>query len=195
MTDTLQAALIAGSAAIIGGLIGGLVSGAYRHAQDYFTRPQLELEFDPKDDKVEASWTGQYAFNGVIFRAKLTNKGRRAARGCRVFVTAINEQHQPASAQTSFRDSRQAPWAGWTFDSRSVPNGINYYTDFLRISKETSGWIFPFERTMEIDHALGEFRGTYQFRLTAVADNAKPISIIIAIVYDGDWHALRAWKL
>ena len=190
MTETVRVAWIAAGAAIG----GGLVSGAYQHIRDWCTRPKLQLSFEPNEDKSEASWGGTYPFDGILLRASVRNRGIRSAANCKVFVTALDKIQASGTTVTGFKDSRQAPWAGWSFESRALYRGVTFYVDFIRVSKSVPGWEFPFERTMAQDAALKGFRGTYRLRLVAVADNAKPSFLNIDVKYEGDWHNVDAWR-
>ena len=191
MTQAMPVGWIAAGAAIV----GGLVSGAYQHARDWWTRPKLQLGFEPEDDKLEASWEGTHAFNGIVFRASIRNCGKRPALNCKVFVIALDKIHSSGTTLTGFKDSRQAPWAGWSFEPRAIYSAGTLYVDFVRVSKLASGWEFPYERTMAQDKALQGYRGIYRFQLVAVADNAEPCYLKIDVRYEGDWHNADAWMI
>jgi hypothetical protein len=92
------------------------------------------------------------------------------------------------------RDARQVPWAGYIFDPIAIHREVPFHVDFLRISKENSGWILIFQRKMEHDKTLMTYRGTYRFHLVAVADNAQPEHLNVDVDYNGDWNNLRAWR-
>lgn len=172
---------------------GGLVSGAYQHVRDWWTRPKLQLSFKPDNDKVEVTWGGDYPFDGINLRASVRNRGIRPASNCKVFVSSLVSLQISGTTLTGFKDSRQAPWAGWSFEARTIHQGVVFYMDFVRVSKDVPEWKFPFERTMAQDKALQGYRGTYRFRLVAVADNAKPDYLDIDVKYEGDWRHLQAW--
>lgn len=192
--DAVEAGLIGAGAAVFGGVVGGLLSGAYQHIRDHLTRPQLILEFNPDADSVEASWSGDQSFDGVVLRASVSNSGQTAATNCRVFLVGLTTLHHSGSTPTAFRDSRQVAWAGWSFEARTVQRGVTFYVDLVRVSKEGPGWQFTFHERMAQDESLRAYRGTYSFRLVAVADNAEPVYLDIPVDYNGDWHNLRAWK-
>jgi hypothetical protein len=191
-SETISAAWIGAEAAVIGGAVAGLLSGAYQHLRDWYSRPQLVLEFDPKVDKFETQWDGSHPFNGMNIRASLRNVGRTPAINTRVFVAGIDAVHASGTTQ-SLRDSRQISWAGWDFNSRSVQKGITFYVDILRVSKVTSGWQFTFREQMAHDAQLKGYKGTYRFKLVVVADNAEPSHLSVDVEYDGDWNNLKAW--
>jgi hypothetical protein len=191
--DTLQAARIGAGAAILGGIVAGVLSGAYQHFRDWYTRPRLKLEFDANSDKFEAAWTSGGSFDGVLIRVSLRNQGQTVAQNCRVFVTSLTSRHPSGSTPTTFTGSRQIAWAGWDFEPRSVQNGIVFYLDLARFSKETSGWQFTFKETRAKDEELKKYTGTYRFRLAAVADNCAPNYFDVDVDYNGNWNNLRAW--
>ena len=190
VTEAIEVGWLAAGAAVI----GGLVSCAYQHWRDWWTRPKLSLKFDPLSDKVETSWDGQYPFGGIVLRASVRNQGHRPASNCRMFITDLTSVQSSGRTPTGFRDSRQIAWAGWSFESRAIPQGVTFYADFIRISKHESGWQFPFERSMAQDEPLKRYKGTYRLRLIAVADNAAPARLDIDVDYNSDWNNLRAWE-
>jgi hypothetical protein len=172
---------------------GGLLSGAYQHLRDWCTRPRLELKFNDQTDRLETAWDGEHPFDGVLLRVSVSNIGLTAAQNCRVFLTSLTTEHSSGSTKTTFTGSRQLPWAGWTFESRSLQNGIIFYIDLARVSKASRGWQFTFKERRAGDQQLESYSGTYRFHLAAVADNAKPNYLLVDIDYNGDWHNLRAW--
>ena len=194
MTDTVVAGIIGAVAAIAGGVGGGILSGWYQDRRDERDRPRLKLDFDPQADSVETGWPGPHAFEGVILRASLHNEGVTSALNCRVFLTALTGVQNSANTSTAFKESRQTPWAGWHFEPRAVPREVTFYVDFVRVSKQASGWQFIFERESIQDEPLKGYQGTYRFRLVAVADNAEPAYLDIDVDYRGNWKEFRAWK-
>ena len=188
MTETMEVGLVGAGAAIV----GGLISGAYQHFRDWLTRPKLKLDFDPADDKMETFWEGRHPFNGILLRASVRNEGNRPVLNCQVFLTALKNIHTTGESRTSFKDPQQIAWAGWSFDPKRIPHGVTFYVDVARVSKHEPGWQFTFERGVAED--LTNFKGTYRFKLVAVADNAEPAYLDLDTEYFGDWHNLRAWR-
>jgi hypothetical protein len=186
--------VVGGLFTLVGGIGGGLLGGWYQDRRDKRDRPRLKLDFDAQVDKVEAKWAGDYPFNGFILRASLRNEGVTSALNCRVFLTGLTRIHNSGSTDTGFIDARQVPWAGYIFDPIAIHREVPFHVDFLRISKENSGWIFIFQRKMEHDKTLMTYRGTYRFHLVAVADNAQPEHLNVDVDYNGDWNNLRAWR-
>jgi hypothetical protein len=192
--ETWSGVFIGACAAILGGVAGGVLSGWYQDRRDNRDRPRLKLDFDAHADKVETAWGGTYPFDGIILRASLRNEGVTPALNCRVFLTALTVIQSSGSTSTSFKDSRQIQWAGWNFDPKAIPREVTFYVDFARVSKNNPGWEFCFEKGRAQDQDLKGYKGTYRFRLVAVADNAEPAYLEVDADYKGDWHNLHAWK-
>ena len=192
--DTGWGVLVGAVAAILGGVGGGALTGWYQDRRDNRDRPRLKLDFDVNADKVERTWDGISPFDGIVLRASLRNEGVTPALHCRVFLTALTAIQSSGSTSTSFKDSRQISWTGWIFDPKAVPREVTFYVDFARVSKNNPEWQFCFEKGRGEDQDLKGYKGTYRFRLVAVADNANPAYLDIDVDYRGDWHNLRAWK-
>lgn len=186
--------LAGGLTTLVGGIGGGMISGWYQDRRDKRDRPKLKLDFDPQAERVEAAWEGEWPFKGTIFRASLRNEGITSALNCRVYLTDLTEIQSSGNTNTGFIDSRQVPWAGRNFASIAVPRDVPFHVDFVRISKDKSGWFFNFERQTDYDNVLKKYRGTYRFHLVAVADNAQAAHLNVDVDYNGDWNNLRAWK-
>src|SRR5271155_4376610 len=90
MTPELKIALVGFAGAVIGGLVGG----AYSQACAWFTRPRLSVDYANDAghfiDFDSINWEGK-DISAVYVRVMVRNLGRRVARGCRVFLTALEE--------------------------------------------------------------------------------------------------------
>lgn len=186
--------IFGGITTLVGGIGGGLLSGWYQDRRDKRDQPRLKLDFNPATDKFETAWTGEHPFDGVILRASVRNEGTAAALNCRVFLVAVSEVQASGHTGIDIKDSRQVSWAGWNFNSKVIPREVRFYVDLVRFRKESSGWDFPFEPRLNQDQPLKDYKGTYRFRLVAVADNSEPAFIDVDVEYRGDWHGVRAWK-
>jgi len=191
MTDNLKIGLVGAGGAVI----GGLLNGAYQHALDWFRQPQLRIDYEGTEaNKVDVEYQqGDKSIAEVYIRARVRNTGRRIARGCRVFLVALNEVHSSgATTQTVLRDSLVLAWAGYHFEPRDVPRGVEFFADVMRVSKHQPGWLFSVERLFASHARLKDYRGTYRFCLMVTGDNTSPSTCEIDVMYDGDWHNLRA---
>jgi hypothetical protein len=194
--DDATAALIAGAAGFVGAVIGGVLSGVYQHARDWYTRPILKIDYAGKSgvNVVETEIVqGPTKISDVYIRARIRNTGRRPAQNCRVYMTALHEVKGNQLLETVFSDTKPIAWAGWDFEPRVVPNGVDFYVDVVRVNKDVAGWIFSVALFVS-QETLKHYRGTYRFSLLATADGAAPTPFSVDVDYDNkDWHTLRAW--
>jgi hypothetical protein len=192
-----ETAFISAGAAILGGLLGGFFSGTYLHLHEWWRRPKLQVDYEGKDDanKVLVEYTKKEGTQvaEIYIRARVRNAGRRVAKGCRVFLTSLEEVQQAGkTTPTVFHDAMQLAWAGGEFVAQDVPNGVEFYADLTHISKLRPGWSFSVKRLFANHEVLKNYKGTYRFHLLATAENASPATIEVDISYNGDWHNLRA---
>jgi|SRR5208337_493518 len=193
MLDATQTALISAAAAIA----GGLLSGAYQHFRDWLSRPILVIDSeDSEAHRVEVNYkTPEGRDTGEVFiRAKIRNTGRRPAKNAQVFLTSLREVHTGGgTTKTSLHDAKMLPWSGWNFTPRAIPPapGAHFFVDIVRVSKDSSGWIFCVDKLFASQNNLKDYRGTYGFELTATADNATAVTRKVNVSYNGDWKNLR----
>jgi hypothetical protein len=194
-SSELTGAWIAGTAAIVGGMVAGLLTGAYETLWSWWNRPILVIDFED-DDSHRVETTG--SLDGkeppcIYLRVRLRNVGRWSAKGCRVFLAHLQEVHPSnQTTNTVFLDSRQLAWAGFYFSALDVPRDLDFYSDFVKISKAESGWGISVQQLFASEGDLKGYRGTYRFHLIATSDNARPAKRVIDVSYNGDWHNLRA---
>jgi hypothetical protein len=192
MTDDLKIALVGA----IGGVTGGLVTSFYSHARSWLTRPRLSVDY--------ANDAGHFIdFNAinregrdisaVYVRVRVRNLGRRVARGCRVFLTGLEEVHPAGTTPTNLHDALVMGWPGGTdFEPRDIPHGVSFFADLVMVSKHREGWGFCVRETHANHRRLPEYRGTYRFHVLVAADDADPARCTVDATYDGDWHNFRA---
>jgi hypothetical protein len=188
MTDVTLVGVMGAIAAVVGGLVGGLFTSVYEHRRERRDRPILALDFVDSRDVVEATWEN---VDRVLARLRVRNVGVRSALNCSVFIISITEIHNSGETQTNFKESRLIPWAGYDFNPRAVPRGVDFYVDIAHVQKDIGGWNFAFKTPP--DAKLRDYKGTYRFRVNAVADNADAVFLNIDVGYDGDWHQFRGW--
>ncbi len=183
--DDATTALIAGAAAILGGVLGGLLSGAYQHGRDYYERPILEVDCqDTNANRVDAD-------TDIYVRARVRNVGRRLAKNTLVFLMAIYEVYPSGPKATPFVDPMPLSWAFWSFEPRHLPKDIPFYVDILKISKGTPGWNLRVEHTFANYEKLRDYSGIFRFVLMATAEDALPTTCTVDINYEQDPNTLR----
>jgi hypothetical protein len=190
MTD-LNAALIGGGAAIV----GGLLTGFYEHARHWYNRPQLCIDYvGDNANRVESEYKKEDGTTAaqVYLRARVHNRGHLTAKGCRVFLASLTEVLPAGRNPTSFHDSKQLAWAGADFLPRDIPPGVNFYVDIVYVSKHEPGFCFLVNpRLFASQTKLASYRGTYHFSLVVTSDNAEPATCGVDVTYLGDWNGLR----
>jgi len=193
MTEQFNIALIGFAAAVV----GGMVTGFYHHARDWWTRPRLSLDYanDPAHFvDVNYSKPDGKDISSVWVRVRARNKGRRVAKACRIFLVGLEELYPSGkTTSTSLHDSPLLSWAGGNdFESRDIPQGVDFYADVVHVSKHVSDFVFSVDAFFADAKDLGKYRGTYRCHLLITADDAKPARCKIDVTYDGDWHHFRA---
>jgi hypothetical protein len=70
--------------------------------------------------------------------------GTTTGKGSKSILTSIEEVEGGNLIPTTFHDSKQLAWAGWSFEGREIPRDrdVHFYADLMRVSKHTSGWLF-----------------------------------------------------
>jgi hypothetical protein len=190
MSDASTAVLAFGSA-----IVGAVLHGTYQHLRDWYGRPRLQIDYEGKDgaNKVDVDYhSGEKHVAEVYIRARIQNLGKRPAKNCLVFLTALTEVHQSGTTPTSFYDATPVAWPGWKFSPKDIPRGIPFYVDIMKVSKHTSGWLISVEHLYASHEKLKNYSGTYRFQLTATADNAAPVTYEIDVTYNQNWNNLRA---
>lgn len=197
MTEAMEVGWIAASAAIV----GGLLSGAYQHVREWRLRPTLEIEFkNSSAQELQSPYMPHAVWHEeggsrqwMVVRAKVSNRGRRTAKNCRVFLTMLEVVSNGGSVdRTDFIESTVLPWPGWDFGSRHIPANVTAFVDVVRFRKDVAAWNFPFKGYSGDLNTLGDFTGVYRFTLVATADNADSVAYQIDVDYRKDWHNLRA---
>jgi hypothetical protein len=192
MTDGLKFALVGG----IGGVIGGLVTGFYSHARAWLTRPRLSVDYaNDSGHFVDFDAVNREGKNisAVYVRVRVLNEGRRVARGCRVFLTGLEEVHPSGTTtSTNLHEALVLGWPNRDFEPRDIPRGISFFADLVMVSKHHEGWGFCVKESYANHKRLSEYRGTYRFHVLVAADDADPAQCRVDATYDGDWHNFRA---
>ena len=167
---------------------------------DWYNRPKLRIDYTGASaNRVEIDHLVGAAWESLVYiRVRVRNDGRRIARSCRVFLTALHEvcaDPDPTADESVILDSKVLSWEGWKFSSIDVPAGVDFYVDLMRVFKSHSGWDFGVETLFVGQERLEDYRGTYRFSLMISGDNAEPARCELNVEYNGDWHSLRAWQV
>ena len=203
VSDGLAAAELGAGAAVFGGIIGGMLSGAYQHMRERYKRPVLTLDFQdssahgPRSPYMpDTHWHEDGELRPwLVVRAKVANTGRSSAKGCRVFLLALNEIHEGKITPSDFQNPMALPWPGWDFESRDMPQQVSSYVDVVRFRKDVGLWNFPFRNYPGDLRLLDGYTGTYRFQVIFTADNAESVACTIDVEYRKDWNGLRAWRV
>ncbi len=192
MRDSVAVIVAFGSA-----IVGAVLHGTYENWRDWRARPRLQIDYKGVEgaNKVEVDYRkpDHQHIAEIYVRARVQNAGKRPAKNCLVYLTALTEVHPSGTTTpTSFHDPMPLTWAGYDFSPRGIPRGVPFYVDLMRVSKHQSGWLISVEKLLGSQGNLTAYRGTYRFQLTATADNADPFVYEIDVSYNGDWNNLRA---
>jgi hypothetical protein len=160
-------------------------------------RPQLLIDFDGTESNIVHAehMQGDKPVSMIYVRVRVKNEGSAIAKGCRVYLTELKEVYPGGSTHsTALDDSKVLAWAGWDFSPKDVPPGVVCYADVVRVSKHDRGWLFSIQgKLFAHQQNLKDYVGTYRFRVMVTAENAAVgPSCEFDVIYNGDWHSLRA---
>lgn len=178
----------------LGSLGARALSALFPHAIAWFNKPKLLIDFEGGNANIVHSThdEGGQSKAFIYVRARVRNKGRHTAKGCRVFLRTLEEVLPGGTTlPTAWNDSMPLAWAGRKFVPVDVPVGVEFYVDIVRISKADRGWLFSVEQDFASQQDLKKYIGTYRFHLIATADNTSPSICTVDVVYNGDWSSLR----
>ena len=156
--------------------------------------PELLIDFEGGQFNIVPAehMRGEKLASMIYVRVRVQNKGGAVAKGCRVYLTALNEVYPGGIVATALDDSKVLEWAGYHFSPMDIPPEGVAYADVVRISKHDRGWLFSVEKLFAHQKKLQDYGGTYRFRVMVVAENAVKSSCEFDVTYNGDWHSLRA---
>jgi hypothetical protein len=178
--------------ALVSGLIGSLIPIVI----DWFTRPRLSVDYANDDghfvdfDQIRRDGVD---ISAVYVRVRIENVGRRVAKGCRVFLTRLEEVLPSETKSTNLHDALVLGWPGGKdYSPRDIPRDVEFYADVVCVAKRTPNWMFRVQQMYAKNLDLPKYRGTYRFHILATADEADPAQCKVDVTYDGDWHNFRA---
>jgi hypothetical protein len=176
---------------LFGGMLGALTTLVLLSVGKCLARPRLVLSFDGSSDAYMATSTHSEGNEPSVTRKYLrvslraaglfgTNLGGSSgAVKCLIYLTAIQPVVNGRAGNDQLHDARPVSWPpNRTFDARHVPRGITMFANVVGMREGHLGWNFfvPDQYGLKLvrNHA-----GTLRFRITAIAENAKPVSIYI----------------
>jgi hypothetical protein len=175
----------------VGGFFTAIVAEPLRR---WILRPALVLEFGNTAHYVtptpEQGPGGEH--QAIFFRVKVTNRKPALAKGCRVFLTNIEQQDSTGSFVTStdYCESLQLGWAvrNEPFEAVDVPRGVPFFVDV--ISTRSIDRIFRPQIPLFALRYVQLFQtpGTYRLTIVASGDDVKPATLRLVVKWTGEWN-------
>lgn len=101
-----------------------------------------------------------------------------AAKGL-IYITAIQPVVNGSAGKDQLHDARPVSWPpNKTFDPRHIPRGITMFANVVTMREGHLDWNFQVPNQYGLN-SVRSHAGTSRFRIAAIAENAKPVSIAI----------------
>ncbi len=174
---------------IFGVIVGFLLSTISRAFDEAWFGPKLVIDCEGapknKDESNDKLW--------VRFRVRNLNK-RRMAKQCYAYLVGLYKiTDGRIVSENLLADSFQLPWAGYSFEPRTIPFGVAQYVDLVQFSKNDPGWIIVVNRN-SLGHHLNGYQGTCRFDVIVTADGAVTKTAHINVEYRNDWHNVAIYE-
>ncbi len=193
-----------GNVALFGGIGGAVTTLVLLGIGKFLTRPRLVLSFDEGSDAYMSSSTHSEGDPPVKVTRKYLRVSLRAsglignlfgssgAAKCLIYVTAIQPVEDDDDDQ--LRDARIVSWPpNNDFAPRYIPRGITMFANVVAMKVGTLSWKFHIPKEYGL-HSVRHHPGILLLRVTATAENAKPVSIEIEASIKADLSGFQARK-
>ena len=176
---------------LFSGISGAVTTLVLLSVGKFLARPRLVLSFDGSRDAYVATSTHREGNEPSITRKYLrvslraaglfgTNfGGSSGAAKCLIYIAAIQPVVNGRAGNDQIYDARPVSWPpNQTFDPRHIPRGITMFANVVTMREGNLGWDFQVPNQYGLN-SVRSHAGTLRFRITATAENAKPVSIYI----------------
>jgi hypothetical protein len=176
---------------LFSGMLGAVTTLVLLSIGKALARPRLVLSFDGSSDAYMATSTHAEGDQPSVTRKYLrvslkaaglfgTNfGGSSGAANCLIYITAIQPVVNGNASDDQLYDGRIVSWPpNRKFDPRHIPRGVRMFANVVTMREGHLGWDFQVPDQYGMN-AIRSHPGTLRFRITATAENAKPVSIYI----------------
>jgi hypothetical protein len=196
--------LLHSNLSLFSGILGALTTLVLLSVGRVLARPRLVLSFDSSSDAYMATSTHREGNAPSVTRKYLrvslraaglfgTNLGGSSgAAKCLIYITAIQPLVKGSAGNDQLYDARPVSWPpNQTFDPRNIPRGITMFANVVTMRVGHLDWNFHVPNQYGLDSVRGHI-GTLRFCITAIAENAKPVSIYIEASINADKSEFEA---
>lgn len=190
---------------LIGGIVGAVLTVVLLWLGKFFSRPRLRLFFDGADDAYLTESTHREGDNPAVTRKYLRVSlkaaglfgleigGLSGAKNCRIYISSIQPIVDGREGKDRIHDARQISWPpNQMFEARDIPRGITMFANVVTMKQGNLGWTFQIPASYGLGGDVLTHAGTLRIRITATAENAKPVSIHIQASIKADKSGFEA---
>lgn len=176
---------------LFSGMLGAVTTLVLLSVGKFLARPRLVLSFDGSSDAYMATSTHREGDEPSVTRKYLRVSLRAAglfgtilggssgAAKCLIYITAIRPVVNGIAGNDQLYDARPVSWPpNKTFDPRHIPRGITMFANVVTMREGHLDWNFQVPNQYGLN-SVRSHAGTSRFRIAAIAENAKPVSIAI----------------
>jgi hypothetical protein len=188
---------------LFSGMLGAATTLVLLSVGKVFARPRLVLSFDGSKDAYMATSTHaegkEPSVTRKYLRVSLTARGlfgtnlggSSGAAKCLIYITAIQPVVNGSPSNDQLYDARIVSWPPHRdFDPRHIPRGITMFANVVTMREGNLGWDFHVQDQYGLD-SVRRHGGTLRFRITATAENAKPVSICLDVSIKADMSGFQ----
>jgi hypothetical protein len=187
---------------LFSGMVGAVTTLLLLQIGKFLTRPRLVLSFDGSRDEYLAASThseGDQQVTRQYLRVSLRASGligkhfgSSGALNCLIYITAIRPLVSGRPSDDHLYDGRTVSWPpNKMFSPRHIPRGVTMFANVVTMRQGRLGWTFQVPDQYGLDAIRGH-AGTLLLRITATAENARPVSICIEASIKADKSGFEA---
>ena len=197
-------AFLHSNVSLFSGMLGAVTTLVLLSGGKFLTRPRLVLFFDSSSDAYMSTSTHREGDQPSVTRKYLrvslraaglfgTNfGGSSGAANCLMYLTAIQPVVSGRVSNDELYDGRTISWPpNRLFTPRHIPRGITMFANVVTMKEGHLGWNFQVPDQYGLN-SVRSHAGTLRFRITATAENAKPVSIHIDASIKADKSGFEA---
>ena len=202
------AAIVAGTNGTLPNQVSGIFAGALiailaEPIRRWIFRPVLHLHFGDTDDYIAPSprqADGKIVDDSIYLRVGVTNSSTAVAKGCRAYITKIEERHSTTGGfyQATFSDSLRLFWACKpTRDEKlaaiDIPKGVRQFVDVLFAASSQPNVFTPCVEFTPLRYSelIGK-AGTFRLTVMVAGDELLPAELKLIFTWKGQWNTFTA---
>lgn len=195
--STISSSVIQGITSVATFLAGFASAVLAEPARKWIFRPKLVLEYTGGRDCLTETPMSS-GISATYVRIKITNKTRRLARACRVFLVNIETADSVGEFRpTIFADSLQLAWScqepGHERRALDLVHGVAQYADVV-MAPQGGNRLEPQVAPLPMRYVplFPKSPATFRFTIQASGDEADPIQLRLIVEWTGQWNTIQA---